>query len=79
MIWTAEDQEDVRVAIARAKALVTVLNGDLARRRARPATREAIDAVFEALLALDDVYFEGDDGKPLPEVWRRARLTVGKR
>jgi len=79
MTWTGDDQGDVEHALERARRLVKALEMDTTIGRARPATRLEIDAVFEALLALDDVYFESDDGKPLPEVWRRARLTVGKR
>jgi hypothetical protein len=31
-----------------------------------------------ALLALDDVYFEDDDGQPVPEAWSRARHLLRK-
>ena len=79
MRWTKEDAADVEHVIDQVRALDAALRGDLGQERARPSTRKAIDAVLESLLALDDVYFEGDDGNPLPEVWRRARLTVGKR
>lgn len=79
MTWTDDDQADVEHALEKARRLVKALELDTTIGRARPATRLEIDAVLEALLALDDVYFEGQDDKPLPEVWRRAKLTVGKR
>jgi hypothetical protein len=33
---------------------------------------------MQALLALDDVYFEDDAGQPVPEAWRRARELLRK-
>jgi len=79
MTWTDDDQADVEHALEKARRLVKALELDATIGRARPATRPEINAVLEALLALDDVYFESNDGKPLPEVWRRAKLTVGRR
>lgn len=76
MVWTEEDATDIRAAVAKAKVLVTALNGDLSQKKARPSTRAAVTAALDALLALDDVYFERANGSPGPDVWRRARLTV---
>ena len=78
MHWTDDDGDDVGEAIARMRAAVACLDGDLSAKRARPVTRRALDAAMSALLALDDVYFEDDAGGPVPEVWRRARELLRK-
>lgn len=76
MHWTDEDGHDVGEAIAKVRAVATWLEGDLERRRARPGTRAALDAAMQALLALDDVYFEDDAGQPVPDAWARARTLL---
>lgn len=73
MHWTKEDGEDVGEAIAKARAVVACLESDLAAKRVRWQTRRALDAAMQALLALDDVYFEDENGGPAPAAWRRAR------
>jgi hypothetical protein len=78
MTWTDEDGDDVRAAVEKMRAAISALNGDLARRRARPGTRAALDSAMAALLALDDVYFEDDAGQPVPEAWARARHLLRK-
>ena len=78
MIWTDADGDDVGDAIALLRSAAASLEGDLARRRARPGTRAALDSAMSALLALDDVYFEDDAGQPVPEAWARARLLLRK-
>jgi hypothetical protein len=60
MVWTDDDGDDVSEAIARLQSAAASLEGDLARRRARPGTRAALDSAMAALLALDDVYFEDE-------------------
>ena len=78
MVWTDDDSDDVGEAIAKMRAAVACLDGDLVAKRARPVTRRALDAAMSALLALDDVYFEDDAGGPVPEAWRRARELLRK-
>lgn len=78
MHWTDDDSDDVSEAIARMRAVAAWLEGDLERRRARPGTRAALDAAMQALLALDDVYFEDDAGQPVPDAWARARTLLRK-
>ena len=78
MHWTDEDGHDVSEAIAKVRAVAAWLEGDLERRRARPGTRAALDAAMQALLALDDVYFEDDAGSPVPAAWARARTLLRK-
>lgn len=78
MHWTDDDGDDVSEAIARMRSATACLEGDLAAKRARPATRRALDAAMQALLALDDVYFEDDAGGPVPQAWRRARELLRK-
>ena len=78
MTWTDDDGDDVGEAIARLQSAAASLEGDLARRRARPGTRAALDSAMAALLALDDVYFEDNDGQPVPEAWARARHLLRK-
>jgi hypothetical protein len=78
MVWTDQDGDDVGEAIARLQSAAASLEGDLARRRARPGTRAALDSAMSALLALDDVYFEDDAGQPVPEAWSRARHLLRK-
>jgi hypothetical protein len=78
MHWTKEDGEDVGEAIVKARAVVACLEGDLAAKRARWQTRRALDAVMQALLALDDVYFEDENGGPVPAAWKRARELLRK-
>jgi hypothetical protein len=78
MIWTDQDRDDVSEAIVLLRSAAASLEGDLARRRARPGTRAALDSAMAALLALDDVYFEDDAGQPVPEAWARARHLLRK-
>lgn len=78
MIWTDNDSDDVGDAITLLRSAAASLEGDLARRRARPGTRAALDSAMAALLALDDVYFEDDAGQPVPEAWARARHLLRK-
>ena len=78
MHWTDDDSDDVGEAIAKMRAATACLDGDLVVKRARPVTRRALDAAMQALLALDDVYFEDDAGGPVPEAWRRARELLRK-
>lgn len=78
MHWTDDDGDDVSEAIARMRAATACLEGDLDAKRARPATRRALDAAMSALLALDDVYFEDEAGGPVPAAWRRARELLRK-
>lgn len=78
MHWTDDDGDDVSEAIAKVRAAMACLDGDLAAKRARPVTRRALDAAMSALLVLDDVYFEDDAGGPVPEAWRRARELLRK-
>ena len=76
MKWTQEDSEDVKSALAKCAEVREMLVGDLTSRQVRHRTRRAIDAAMQALLALDDVYFENDDGSPVPEAWRRAKFLL---
>jgi hypothetical protein len=78
MTWTDDDGDDVREAIEKMRAACDKLQADLDSRRARPGTRAVLDGAIHALLALDDVYFSDDDGRPVPESWRRARALVRK-
>jgi hypothetical protein len=78
MVWTDDDGDDVSEAIARLQSAAASLEGDLARRRARPSTRAALDSAMAALLALDDVYFADDASQPVPEAWSRARHLLRK-
>jgi hypothetical protein len=78
MTWTDDDGDDVREAIEKMRAACDKLQADLDSRRARPGTRAALDGAMHALLALDDVYFDDDDGRPVPESWRRARELLRK-
>jgi hypothetical protein len=78
MHWTDADSDDVSEAIARLRSAADWLDGDLARRRARPGTRAVLDSAMAALLALDDVYFKDDAGQPVPEAWARARHLLRK-
>jgi hypothetical protein len=78
MHWTDDDGDDVSEAIAKMRAAVACLDGDLVARRARPVTRRALDAAMQALLALDDVYFEDEHGGPVPAAWKRARELLRK-
>ena len=78
MHWTDDDSDDVSEAIAKMRAAMACLDGDLAAKRARPVTCRALNAAMSALLALDDVYFEDDAGGPVPEAWRRARELLRK-
>jgi hypothetical protein len=73
MIWTREDGEDVARAIEKVREAGDKLAEDLRARKPRFQTRRALDAAMQALLALDDVYFEDSAGQPVPAVWRRAR------
>jgi len=73
MIWTREDGEDVARAIEKMREAGDKLAEDLRARKPRFQTRRALDAAMQALLALDDVYFEDAAGQPVPEAWRRAR------
>jgi predicted glycosyl hydrolase (DUF1957 family) len=73
MIWTKEDGEDAVRAIQKMRDVSAKLAEDAHEKRARFQTRRALDAAMQALLALDDVYFEDDAGQPVPETWRRAR------
>ena len=78
MHWTDDDGDNVSEAIARLESAAACLAGDLARRRARPGTRAALDSAMSALLALDDVYFKDAAGQPVPEAWVRARHLLRK-
>jgi pyridoxal biosynthesis lyase PdxS len=73
MIWTKEDAEDVVRAVEKMREACDKLAEDARSKRARFQTRRALDVAMQALLALDDVYFEDDSGRPVPETWRRAR------
>lgn len=73
MTWTHEDTEDAESAIKKMRDACELLAGDVRSRQARFRTRRALDAAMQALLALDDIYFEDDAGTPVPEAWRRAR------
>ena len=76
MHWTDDDSDDVSEAVAKMRAAMACLDGDLVAKRARPVTRRALDAAMAALLALDDVYFEDDAGQPVPQAWARARTLL---
>lgn len=73
MIWTKEDGEDQKTAAKKCRDVAELLEADARSRAARWQTRRALDAAMQALLALDDVYFEDEAGGPVPEAWRRAR------
>ncbi len=79
MHWTDEDSQDVLVAAAALRRLADRLDADSRNRRAGGGTRALLDAALTSLLDLDDVYCEGDDGRRLDDVWKRARLTVGRK
>ena len=78
MHWTDADGDDAQEAIRKMRAAIECLADDVAKKRARPNTRAALDSAMAALLALDDVYFEDDAGQPVPEAWARARLLLRK-
>ena len=78
MTWTDDDGDNVREAIEKMRAACDKLQADLDSRRARPGARAALDGAMHALLALDDVYFEDDAGRLVPEAWRRARELLRK-
>lgn len=67
MIWTAEDGADVDAAIRKMRDAIECLAVDARFQRPRDATRRALDAAIQALLALDDVYFEDAAGEPVPQ------------
>ena len=78
MIWTKEDGEDQRNAAKKCREVAELLEADARSRAARWQTRRALDAAMQALLALDDVYFEDEAGGPVPEAWKRARELLRK-
>lgn len=78
MIWTKEDGEDQKNAAKKCREVAEMLEADARSRAARWQTRRALDAAMQALLALDDVYFEDEAGGPVPEAWRRARELLRK-
>jgi hypothetical protein len=78
MIWTKEDGEDQKNAAKKCREVAELLEADARSRAARWQTRRALDAAMSALLALDDVYFEDDQGGPVPAAWRRARELLRK-
>lgn len=78
MIWTKEDGEDQKNAARKCRDVAELLEADARSRAARWQTRRALDAAMQALIALDDVYFEDDTGGPVPEAWRRARELLRK-
>jgi len=79
MRWTDEDSQDVSVASAAFRQLADRLDADSRHRRAGGGTRALLDAALTSLLDLDDVYHEGEDGRRLDDVWKRACLTVGRK
>jgi hypothetical protein len=78
MKWTEEDGEDIRRAAEKCAEVAALLEADRRGRQARWQTRRALDAAMQSLLALDDVYFEDEDGGPVPAAWRRARELLRK-
>ena len=78
MHWTDEDGADMETAVRKMRDAIECLSVDVRHRRARSSTRDALDAAMQALLALDDVYFEDEAGGPVPEAWRRARELLRK-
>lgn len=79
MRWTNEDSQDVAVASAAFRQLADKLDADSRNGRPGGNTRAMLDAALASLLDLDDVYFEGEDGRRLDDVWKRAHLTVGRK
>ena len=51
MHWTDDDGDDVGEAIAKMRAAVACLDGDLVAKRARPVTRRALDAALAEMNA----------------------------
>ena len=78
MIWTKEDGEDQKNAAKKCREVAELLEADARSRAARWQTRRALDAAMQALLALDDIYFEDEAGGPVPQAWRRARELLRK-
>ena len=78
MKWTKEDGEDQKNAAKKCREVADLLEADARSRAARWQTRRALDAAMQALLALDDVYFENEAGGPVPQAWRRARELLRK-
>ena len=78
MIWTKEDGEDQLLAARKCAEAAAMLEADAKSRKARWQTRRALDAAMQALLALDDVYFEDEAGGPVPGAWARARELLRK-
>lgn len=76
MTWTDDDSADVRAAVAQLRAVADRLEADARSRRPGGRTRAALDSAIGALLALDDVYFEREDGSRDADVWKRAKLVM---